>query len=130
MKMAERAYEILDEKDKVRYALKIQGTREISIKYRRYPLLPKGWNYEEVNINLKRWRGHMKVEVYLIRQNWNGTGYVHLCEEKLKIDDDIFNIDVSNVKDAVVKLLKQLRPPLENSQECSDAVMLYFPEGE
>ncbi len=128
--MAERTYEMLDENDKVRYALKMHGTREISIKYRRYPLLPKGWNYEELNIDVKRWRGHMKVEVYLIRQNWNGTGYVYLCEEKLKINDDIFNIDVSNVKDAVVKLLKQLRPSLENSQECSDAVMLYFPEGE
>jgi len=134
-KQEEKEYEMLSENDKVKYALKIlknnQGIREILLKYRRYPMLHKGYaNYEELNVKLKRWGKDIKVEIYLIRQNWNGSGYYPVCEEKLKTNDDFFNININNendVKEVVMKLLKQLKPPLENS-ECSNAVLLYFPQ--
>jgi len=131
----EEEYEMLSENDKVKYALQIlknnQGIREILIKYRKYPMLHKGYgNYEELNVELKRWGKDVKVEIYLVRQNWNGSGYYPVCEEKLKLDDNFFNVNINNendVKEVVTKLLKQLRSPLENS-ECSNAVRLYFPE--
>ena len=131
----EEEYEMLSENDKVKYALKVlknnQGIREILLKYRRYPMLHKGYgNYEELDVDLKRWGKDVKVEIYLVRQNWNGSGYYPVCEEKLKLDDNFFNVNINNendVKEVVTKLLKQLRSPLENS-ECSNAVRLYFPE--
>jgi len=129
-------YEMLSENDKMKYGLKIikskQEVREMLIRYRRYPLLPKGWNYEELNADVKKWGGHVKVEVYLIRQNWNGSGYTHICESKINDYDEIFNIvsnvKEDNVKDVVQKLFGKLRQKLENT-ECANAVMFYFPEG-
>jgi len=75
----ERAYEMLSENDQVEYALKILKNREMLIKYRRYPIKGYG-NYEELNVELKRWGKNVKVEIYLLRQNWNGSGYYPVCE--------------------------------------------------
>jgi len=130
----EEEYEMLDENDQVKYGLKIlknnQGIREMLITYRRYPLLHKGYgNYEELDVELKRWGKDVKVEIYLLRQSWNGTGYYPVCKTKLRgMDNRLFDINVNNenVKEVVTKLLKELRSPLENS-ECSNAVLFYFP---
>jgi len=130
----EEEYEMLDENDQVKYGLKIlknnQGIREMLITYRRYPLLHKGYgNYEELNVELKRWGKDVKVGIYLVRQSWNGTGNYPVCKTKLRgMDNRLFDINVNNenVKEVVTKLLKELRSPLENS-ECSNAVLFYFP---
>jgi len=60
--------------------------------------------------------------------NWNGSGYFPVCEEKLKISDEFFNINVNsdNVKEIVLELLRGLKYYLENT-ECEDALQ-YFPE--
>jgi len=131
----EEEYEMLSEDDQVKYALTIlrnnKGIREMLITYRKYPMLHKGYgNYEELNVDLQRWGKDVNVEIYLLRQNWNGTGYFPVCETKLRrIDNSFFNVNVNNdnVKEVVTKLLKELRSPLENS-ECSNAVLFYFPE--
>ena len=130
----EEEYEMLDENDQVKYGLKIlknnQGIREMLITYRRYPLLHKGYgNYEELDVELKRWGKDVKVGIYLVRQSWNGTGNYPVCKTKLRgMDNRLFDINVNNenVKEVVTKLLKELRSPLENS-ECSNAVLFYFP---
>lgn len=126
--------EELNEKDQVKYKLEIvknnQGkVRELKIKRRIYPLLHKNyWNYEELNVELRRHGKYTKAEIFFIRINWNGSGYFPICEEKLKIDDDFFNININdnNVKDIVLELLRELRNYLQDN-ECEDAIK-YFPE--
>jgi len=133
-KMMSEEKEELNEKDQVKYKLEIirnsQGQiRELKIRRRLYPLLHKNWwNYEELNVYLKRHGKYINVEIFFIRQNWNGSGYFPICEEKLKISDDFFNINVNenNVKDVVLGLLRELKDYLENT-ECKNALQ-YFPE--
>jgi len=103
--------------------------RELKIKRRIYPLLHKNyWNYEELNVDMKRHGKYAKIEIYFLRMNWNGSGYFPVCDTKLKISDEFFNIDLNkeNVKDIVLGLLKTLKNYLENS-DC-EYVLRYFPE--
>jgi len=103
--------------------------RELKIKRRIYPLLHRNyWNYEELNIDMKRHGKYAKIEIYFLRMNWNGSGYFPVCDTKLKISDEFFNIDLNkeNVKDIVLGLLKTLKNYLENS-DC-EYVLRYFPE--
>lgn len=126
--------EELNEKDQVKYKLEIirnnqKKIRELKIKRRIYPLLHKNyWNYEELNVNLKRHGKYTNIEIYLLRINWNGSGYFPVCDTKLKIDDNFFNININdnNVKEVVLGLLRGLKYYLENT-ECEDALQ-YFPE--
>ena len=125
--------EELNENDKVKYKLEIiknnQGNvKELKIRRRKYPLLHKGWwNYEELNVELKRHGKNTNVEIFLIRQNWNGSGYFPVCSTKLQIDDSFFNIDFNkeNVREIVIGLLRELKNHLENT-ECENASQ-YFP---
>jgi len=103
--------------------------RELKIKRRIYPLLHRNyWNYEELNVDMKRHGKYAKIEIYFLRMNWNGSGYFPVCDTKLKISDEFFNIDLNkeNVKDIVLGLLKTLKNYLENS-DC-EYVLRYFPE--
>ena len=103
--------------------------RELKIKRRIYPLLHRNyWNYEELNVNLERHGKYTRTEIYLLRMNWNGSGYFPVCEEKLKIDDSFFNINVNsdNVKEIVLLLLRELKDYIKDS-ECENALQ-YFPE--
>ena len=126
--------EEFSENDQVRYKLEIiknnQGkVRELKIRYKRYPLLHKGYgNYEELNAELKRWGEYTRTEIYFLRMNWNGSGYFPICDTKLKISDDFFNISVNNedVKEVVLGLLTELENYLKNT-ECEHALQ-YFPE--
>jgi hypothetical protein len=126
--------EELNEKDQVKYKLEIirnnqKKIRELKIKRRIYPLLHKNyWNYEELNVHLKRHGKYTNIEIYLLRINWNGSGYFPVCDTKLKIDDNFFNININdnNVKEVVLGLLRGLKYYLENT-ECEDALQ-YFPE--
>ena len=135
--MREEEYQMLDENDKVKYGLRViknkHEVREILIRYRRYPLMPKWWNYEELNINIKTKKGRKgrgEVEIYWLRQNWNGSGYTPVCEAKIDNVKDVFdiasNVNDANVKDVVEKLFAILRQKLENS-ECANTALFYFP---
>lgn len=130
----EEKYAKLDENDQVKYEIlftrnskeKVTG---MVISYKIYPLLHRGYgNYEELNVELKKWGKYTRIEIYFLRMNWNGSGYFPVCDTKLKISDEFFNIDVNddNVKDVVLGLLKGLKYYLENT-ECEDALQ-YFPE--
>ena len=131
----EEEYEMLSKEEKVKYGLKIikkkHEVREILIRHRRYPLASRGWNYEELNTIVKTKKGRGQVEIYWLRQNWNGSGYTHLCEAKIDEVKDIFdiasNVKDANVKDVVEKLFGILRQKLENT-ECANTVLFYFPE--
>jgi hypothetical protein len=126
--------EELNEKDQVKYKLEIirnnqKKIRELKIRYKRYPMLHKGYgNYEELNVHLKRHGKYANIEIYFIRDSWNGSGYFPVCDTKLKIDNEFFNIDLNkeNVKEVVLELLRGLKYYLENT-ECEDALQ-YFPE--
>ena len=126
--------EELDEQDKAKYKLEIirnnqKKISELKIKRRIYPLLKKGyWNYEELNVDMKRHGKYTRTEIYFLRMNWNGSGYFPVCEEKLKINNSFFNINVNsdNIKEVVLGLLKELKNYLENS-DCEHALQ-YFPE--
>ena len=103
--------------------------RELKIKRRIYPLLHRNyWNYEELNVNMKRHGKYTNIEIYLLRMNWNGSGYFPVCEEKLKISDEFFNINVNsdNVKEVVLLLLRELKDYIKDN-ECENALQ-YFPE--
>ena len=126
--------EELDEQDKAKYKLEIirnnqKKIRELKIKRRIYPLLHRNyWNYEELNVNMKRHGKYTNIEIYLLRMNWNGSGYFPVCEEKLKISDEFFNINVNsdNVKEIVLLLLRELKDYIKDN-ECENALQ-YFPE--
>ncbi len=126
--------EELNEKDQVKYRLEIirnnqKKIRELKIKRRIYPLLHKNyWNYEELNVDMKRHGKYANIEIYLLRMNWNGSGYFPVCDMKLKISDEFFDIDLNkeNVREIVLGLLKGLKYYLENT-ECENALQ-YFPE--
>jgi len=116
--------EELNEKDQVKYSVTMEK-KDLTIKYRRYPLLHKGYgNYEELNVILKK-RKNINVEVFLIRQSWNSTGTYPVCRTKIPMDDGLFNIS-DNVKESVMNVLYQLKSKLENT-ECESGVLLYFP---
>ena len=103
--------------------------RELKIKRRIYPLLHRNyWNYEELNVDMKRHGKYAKIEIYFLRMNWNGSGYFPVCEEKLKIDDSFFNINVNsdNVKEIILRLLRELKDYIKDN-ECENALQ-YFPE--
>ena len=130
----EEKYTKLDENDQVKYEIlftrnskeKVTG---MVISYKMYPLLDKGYgNYEELNVELKKWGKYTRTEIYFLRMNWNGSGYFPVCDKKLKISDEFFNIDVNNdnVKEVVLELLRKLKYYLENT-ECENALQ-YFPE--
>jgi len=126
--------EEFSENDQVKYALKIirnnQGkVRELTISYKRYPLLHKGYgNYEELVIELERHGKYTRTEIYFLRMNWNGSGYFPVCSTKLQIDDSFFNIDFNkeNVREIVIGLLRKIKDHLEDT-ECEHALQ-YFPE--
>jgi len=126
--------EELDEQDQAKYKLEIirnnqKKISELKIKRRIYPLLKKGyWNYEELNVDMKRHGKYTNIEIYLLRMNWNGSGYFPVCEEKLKISDEFFNINVNsdNVKEVVLLLLRELKDYIKDN-ECENALQ-YFPE--
>jgi len=126
--------EELNENDQVKYKLELiknnEGkVRELKIKYRKYPLLHKGWwNYEELDIELKRHGKYTRIEIYFLRMNWNGSGYFPICSTKLQIDDSFFDISINdnNVKEVVIRSLRELKGYLENG-ECEHALK-YFPE--
>ena len=126
--------EEMSEQDQAKYKLIVikndqKKIRELKIKRRIYPLLHRNyWNYEELNIDMKRHGKYAKIEIYFLRMNWNGSGYFPVCDTKLKISDEFFNIDLNkeNVKDIVLGLLKTLKNYLENS-DC-EYVLRYFPE--
>ena len=126
--------EEINEKDQVKYKIHIirnnqKKIRELKIKRRIYPLLHRNyWNYEELNVNMKRHGKYTNIEIYLLRMNWNGSGYFPVCEEKLKISDEFFNINVNsdNVKEVVLLLLRELKDYIKDN-ECENALQ-YFPE--
>ena len=126
--------EELNGQDQAKYKLEIirnnqKKIRELKIKRRIYPLLHRNyWNYEELNVNMKRHGKYAKIEIYFLRMNWNGSGYFPVCDTKLKINNGFFNINVNsdNVKEVVLGLLRELKYYLENT-ECEDALQ-YFPE--
>jgi hypothetical protein len=126
--------EELNEKDQVKYRLIIvknnqKKIRELTIKYKLYPLLHKNyWNFEELNVYLGRHGKYTSVEIYFVRMNWNGSGYYPICDTKIKLNDDFFNININdnNVKEVVLESLRKLKDYLENT-ECEHAVQ-YFPE--
>jgi hypothetical protein len=133
-KEKEEKYTKFDENDQVKYEISyIRNSKgkitEMIISYKSYPLLHRGYgNYEELNVGLRRHGKNANIEIYFIRQNWNGTGYFPVCEEKLKIDDNFFDVNVSNdnVKEVVLEILRKLKDYLENS-DCEHALR-YFPE--
>jgi len=130
----EEEYTKLDENDQVKYEISfIRNPKgkitEMIISYKSYPLLHKDYgNYEELNVELRRWGKYTRTEIYFLRMNWNGSGYFPICDTKLKISDDFFNISVNdeNVKEVVLASLRELRNHLENT-ECENALQ-YFPE--
>ena len=130
----EEKYTKLDENDQVKYEISFTRNSkgkitEMIISYKIYPLLHRGYgNYEELNVELKRWGKYTRTEIYFLRMNWNGSGYFPVCEEKLKIDDSFFNINVNsdNVKEIVLLLLRELKDYIKDS-ECENALQ-YFPE--
>jgi len=126
--------EEINEKDQVKYKIHIirnnqKKIRELKIRYKRYPLLHKGYgNYEELNVNLERHGKYTRTEIYLLRMNWNGYGYFPVCDTKLKIDNSFFNINVNsdNVKEVILRLLRELKDYIKDN-ECENALQ-YFPE--
>ena len=130
----EEKYTKLDENDQVEYEISfIRNSKgkvtKMIISYKIYPLLHKGYgNYEELNVELKRWGKYTRTEIYFLRMSWNGSGYFPICSTKLQIDDSFFDISINdnNVKEVVIRSLRELKGYLENG-ECEHALK-YFPE--
>jgi hypothetical protein len=106
--------------------------KQLHAVYREYPLYDRGYgNYQELNVNLVRLIKYTRVDMYYVRDSWNGTGYFPICSTKLQLDGEFFNFAVSdnNAKDIVLELLKRLKNVLENNGERGDCyyATYYFP---
>ena len=123
--------------DEAKYGIEIIKNKKGKIKklhitHKLYPLYNKGFdNYEELNIKLTKLIKYIEVEMYYIREDWNGTGYFPICRTKMQISDEFFNfvIDDSDVRKTVLELFKQLKEVIESSgkeNQCYDATY-YFP---
>jgi len=123
--------------DQAKYGLKIVRNKkgkikELHIIHRSYPLYNKGYdNYEELNIKLMRLIKYTAVEIYYVRESWNGTGYFPICYAKLRLDYEFFNFvtNDNDVRDIVVQFFKQLKRMLKNSGEDNECfyATYYFP---
>ena len=124
-----------DEFDQARYTIKVVKNKKGKVKQlrfscRAYPL--SGYdNHEELNVNLMRLIKYTAIEIYWIRNNWNGTGYFPICSTKLQFDDEFFNFVVadSNVKAVVLRLFGELKDIIEKSGEDNECFYgtYYFP---
>jgi len=110
----------------VRYEILEKGKHSLLLKYRRYPLYKRGYaNYEEVNVEVRKWGKYAKIEVYLIRNSWNGSGYFPVCQTRIPFSESLLST-TGNVKDDVLRILKELSIALQDT-ECENAVHLHFP---
>jgi len=117
--------EMATQVDGVRYEIE-KGKNALLLKYRTYPLLYRGYgNYEELNVEIRKWGKYAKVEVYLIRISWNGTGYFPQCRSRIPFRESLLST-TNNVKDDVLRILKELSIALQDT-ECENTVHLYFP---
>jgi len=124
-----------DEFDQARYTIKVVKNKKGKVKQlrfscRAYPL--QGYaNHEELNVNLLRLVRYTNIEIYWIRQGWNGTGYFPICSTKLQLDEEFFNFVVadSNVKAVVLRLFGELKHAIEKSGEDNECFYstYYFP---
>jgi len=125
------------ESDQARYTIYMVMNRNGKIKqlrfsYRIYPLLSQGYgNYEELNINMTKLIKYTHIDIYWIRDSWNGSGYFPICSTRFVIDDEFFDFIVgdNNVKEVVLRLFRELKGLIENSGEDNECFYAtrYFP---
>jgi hypothetical protein len=126
-----------DESEQARYSIQIITNKkgkinELHIAYRIYPLGKRGYgNYQELNVSTTKLIKYTHIDIYWIRDSWNGSGYFPICSTRLELDDEFFNIIVgnNNVKAVVIRLFQQLKDIIENIGE-DDACFYatrYFP---
>jgi len=127
--------------DQAKYAMKIKTNKKGKIKqlhivHRSYPLYNKGYdNYEEFNVNLIKLFKYTDIDIYFIREDWNGTGYFPVCHTKIQLPDEFFNSIVgeletdSDIRTTVLALFKRLKNVLEKSGEDNECfyATYYFP---
>jgi len=125
----EEIYEEWDKEKSIRYKveLRVKGGRIVYVKTSRriYPLRNYG-NYEELVAELTFLRKNIRVEIYYLRNSWNGTGYYPVCNEKMPSDN--INIDMrGNVKRTVLDIFGVIAHYLENMEKCPNAVEALSP---
>jgi len=127
--------------DQAKYAIKIvknkkNKIRQLHITYREYPLYDRGYdNYQELNVKLTKLIKHTRLDMYYVRESWNGDGYDPICSTKIQLSDEFFNFVVgeletdSDVRDVVIQLFRQLKNVLESSDKGGDCyyATYYFP---
>jgi len=106
--------------------------KEVHISHRQYPLADKGYdNFQELNIKIRKLIKYTDIEIYWIRDNWNGTGYDPICRTKMQLDEEFFNFAISddNVRQIAVQLVQKLRHAIENTDERNECfyATYYFP---
>lgn len=127
--------------DQAKYQIKIKTNKKGKIKqlrvtYTIYPLYDRGYdNHEELNVNITRLIKYHDIEIYFIKQGWNGDGYDPICYQRLQLSDEFFNFALqqlaanSDVRDVVIQLFRQLKNVLESSGKGGDCyyATYYFP---
>jgi len=110
--------------------------KQLRVTYTIYPLLSQGYdNHQELNVNITRLIKYHYIEIYFIKQSWNGTGYDPICSTKLQLSNEFFNFVVAelatngDVRTTVLGLFKRLKSIIENNGKGGDCyyATYYFP---
>ena len=127
--------------DKAKYAIKIvknkkNKIRQLHITYREYPLYDRGYdNYQELNVKLTKLIKHTRLDMYYVRESWNGDGYDPICSTKIQLSDEFFNFVVgeletdTDIRTTVLALFKRLKNAIQTTGEDNDChySTYYFP---
>jgi hypothetical protein len=127
--------------DQAKYQIKIKTNKKGKIKqlrvtYTIYPLLSHGYdNNEELNVNITRLIKYHDIEIYFIKESWNGDGYDPICHQRSEFPDEFFNFIVQelttngDVRSIVLRLFKQLKSVIQTSGRGGDCyyATYYFP---
>ena len=122
------------EETKYKIEFRVKKGRIVYIKAARrlYPLRGYG-NYEELVAELKLLRKNVRVEIYHLRMDWNGSGYFPVCQEKMphNVFNDIHDIDIhdihGNIKNIVLNIFEAVGNYFKNTEKCPGAVWVLFP---
>jgi len=124
-------YEEWDREENTKYKIEIHNSA-IRVARRIYPLRGYG-NYEELVVELKILRKYASIEVYYLRNSWNGSGYFPVCQEKVPrnvFDDIIHNTinkhNIHDVKSIWRGMFEMVGNHLKEMEKCPGAVWVLF----
>ena len=111
---------------KMEFHMKKGRILKMKVARRLYPIKGYG-NYEELNMELTFLRKNVRVEIYYIRMDWNGSGYFPVCTVKIPDFDFRYNIFKSSIKESVLSVFQTIVFLLKEIDKCPSTVWVLSP---